>query len=98
MDDHTFKHIKLTGTSDSTMEDAVSNALDKASSSVRNMRWFELVDTRGTIENGKVDRWQVTIEVGVVTIRRIGNRRTVHAVSEQVEVVEVHVTIAIEVA
>ena len=64
MDDHIYKHIKLTGTSTKTMEDAVSNALAKASNTVRNVRWFQLIDTRGAIENGKVKCWQVTIEVG----------------------------------
>jgi hypothetical protein len=46
------------------MEDAVSTAIAKASTSVRNIHWFEVIETRGQVENGKVAHWQVTIKVG----------------------------------
>ena len=64
MNDHIYKKIELVGTSTTGIEDAVNRAIEKASKSVRNMRWFEVVETRGQIEEGKVAHWQVTIEVG----------------------------------
>lgn len=64
MSEHIYKHIELTGTSANGVEDAVSRAIAKASSTVRNIRWFEVIDTRGHVENGKVAHWQVTVKVG----------------------------------
>ena len=64
MSDHTYKHIELTGSSTASIEDAVSGAIARAAKTVRNMRWFEVTETRGHIDNGNVARWQVTIKVG----------------------------------
>lgn len=64
MSDHVYKHIELTGSSPDGIEAAVQNALERASHTVHNMRWLEIRDTRGHIENGRVAHWQVTIEVG----------------------------------
>lgn len=64
MSAHVYKHIELTGSSPTSIEDAVSRAITKASDSVRNIRWFELIDTRGHVEKGKVAHWQVTLKVG----------------------------------
>ena len=64
MTDHVYKHIELTGTSVNSIEDAVKNAVNKANQSVRNMRWFQMTDLRGHIDNGMVAHWQVTIKVG----------------------------------
>src|ERR1039457_2246487 len=64
MSNHVYKRIELTGSSTKTIEDAVSTAIAKASKSVRNIDWFEVVETRGHVENGKVAHWQVTIKVG----------------------------------
>jgi flavin-binding protein dodecin len=64
MPDHVYKHIELTGSSKNNIEEAVQNAVVKANQSVRNMRWFEMVDLRGHIDNGNVSHWQVTIKVG----------------------------------
>lgn len=64
MSDHVYKHIELTGSSTSSIEEAVSNALARASKTVKNMRWFQVIDTRGHIEEGAVAHWQVTIKVG----------------------------------
>ena len=64
MEDHTYKLIELTGTSSKSLEDAVQNALTKASKTVDEMRWFKVMDTRGRIEDGNVSQWQVTIKVG----------------------------------
>ncbi|MGH7128008.1 MAG: dodecin [Planctomycetaceae bacterium] len=63
-DEHVYKLIELTGSSATTMEDAVNNALARASQTVRNMRWFEVVETRGDVQNGRAAHWQVTIKVG----------------------------------
>jgi hypothetical protein len=64
MSNHVYKHIELTGSSTKNIEDAVSGAIAKASLSLRNIHWFEVVETRGHVENGKVAHWQVTIKVG----------------------------------
>lgn len=64
MSGHIYKHIELTGSSTTGIEDAVNRAVSKAAATVRNMRWFEVTDTRGHIENGKVVHWQVTVKVG----------------------------------
>jgi len=64
LSNHVYKHIELTGSSTRNIEDAVSTAIAKASLSVRNIHWFEVVETRGHVEKGKVAHWQVTIKVG----------------------------------
>ncbi|MBI9045287.1 MAG: dodecin domain-containing protein [Anaerolineaceae bacterium] len=64
MSDHVYKKIELIGSSKVSIEDAVQCALKKASESIHNMRWFEIVETRGQIEEAKVAYWQVTIKVG----------------------------------
>ena len=64
MPDHIYKHIELTGSSKNSIEEAVQNAVVKANESVRNMRWFQMVDLRGHIDNGIVSHWQVTIKIG----------------------------------
>lgn len=64
MSDHVYKLIELTGSSTTTLEDAIQNAITRASKTVRNMRWLQVMETRGHIENNKVAHWQVTIKVG----------------------------------
>ncbi len=64
MSDHIYKIVEITGTSTSTMEDAINNAVAKASQSIHNMRWFTVVETRGDIDGGAVKHWQVTIKIG----------------------------------
>jgi dodecin len=59
-----FKIIELAGTSSTSIEDAVQNAISKAGETVREMRWFEVIETRGMIDNGGVLEWQVTIKIG----------------------------------
>ena len=61
---HVYKHIELTGSSTIGIEDAVETAIAKASATVRNSHWFEVVETRGHVEAGKVAHWQVTLKVG----------------------------------
>jgi hypothetical protein len=64
MKDPVYKLIELTGTSRTSIEDAVANALKRAHKTVKNLRWFSVTETRGCIDKGKVDHWQVTIKVG----------------------------------
>ena len=64
MSNHIYKKIELVGSSADSIEDAVQNAISKASKSLRNLRWFEVLETRGQIEEGKIAHWQVTIKVG----------------------------------
>lgn len=61
---HVYKLIELTGTSSTSIEDAVAGAIQLAHKTIRNLCWFQVVETRGSINKGKVDRWQVTIKVG----------------------------------
>ena len=64
MDEHVYKTIELTGSSKVSIEDAVKNAIAKAAESVHNLRWFQVVDSRGYIENDAVSYWQVTLKIG----------------------------------
>ena len=64
MSEHVYKHIELTGSSKTSVQDAIENAIERAAKSLRGMQWFEVTDTRGHIEDGKVAWWQVTVKVG----------------------------------
>jgi dodecin len=64
MNDHVYKIIELTGSSQSSIEDAVNNAIVRAAKTIRNMRWFQVTETRGYIDNNNVAYWQVTVKIG----------------------------------
>ena len=64
MSDHVYKKIEITGTSTTTLEDAIQNAVSRAAKTVHSLRWFEVVETRGDIHEGKGAHWQVTVKVG----------------------------------
>lgn len=64
MQDHVYKTVELTGTSATSQEEAIQNAIARASKTVRNMRWFQVVESRGAIDDGKVAQWQVILKVG----------------------------------
>ncbi len=64
MPDHVYKIIEIVGTSSKSIEDAVNNALEKASKTVRGMSWLQVVETRGHIEKQKLTTWQVVVKVG----------------------------------
>lgn len=64
MSDHVYKILELTGSSTTTIEDAVANAIAKAAKTMRNMHWFQILETRGQIVQGKVAHWQVTLKIG----------------------------------
>jgi len=64
MRDHIYKHVQLTGSSKTSSDDAIRAAIERAAQTVREMRWFKVIETRGHIENGRVVHWQVTVEIG----------------------------------
>ena len=64
MKNHVYKLIELTGTSTTSIEDAIVRAIQRAHKTIKNLAWFQVVETRGNIDKGKVDHWQVTIKVG----------------------------------
>lgn len=64
MSEHVYKLIELTGSSKKGMQAAIENAITKASKSLRNISWFQVVDTRGHVADGKIAHWQVTLKVG----------------------------------
>ena len=64
MKDHVYKIVELTGTSTTSIEEAVASAIQRAHKTVKKLSWFQVVETRGSINKGKVNHWQVTIKVG----------------------------------
>lgn len=64
MSDHVYKITELCGSSPTSIEDAVSNAVARASKTLRNLRWLEVVETRAHLDQGKVAHWQVTVKIG----------------------------------
>jgi hypothetical protein len=64
MSDHIYKLIELTGSSTKSSDDAIQSAIHKASQSVKHMDWFEVLETRGSIKEGGVQYWQVTLKIG----------------------------------
>lgn len=64
MKDRVYKHIELTGTSTTSIEDAVNTALKRAGKTIKNLRWLQIVETRGDIDKNRVAHWQVTLKVG----------------------------------
>jgi len=62
--DHIYKKIELVGTSQTSIEEAVNNAVAKAAESVRNIRWVEILETRCHVENQKIVYWQVSVKIG----------------------------------
>ena len=63
-DDHVYRVIEIVGTSEESIEDAVTSAISRASSTLRNLRWFEVVRTSGHIVDGAIQHYQVTLKVG----------------------------------
>src|ERR1700722_7644858 len=90
MKDHVYKILELVGSSEKSIDDAIRNAITRASKTIRDMKWFEVVQTRGHIENGSVRHYQVTLRVGFTLegefpakLRRVfrwggGNPRSCH--------------------
>ncbi len=64
MADHVYKSVELTGSAATSVDDAVRNAITRASKTLHSLRWFEVTSVRGGIENGSLAHWQVTMKVG----------------------------------
>jgi flavin-binding protein dodecin len=64
MQDKTYKLIELVGASGTSMEDAIQNAIARANQTLKNLDWFEVVEARGLIQDGKVNQFQVKLKVG----------------------------------
>ncbi len=64
MSDHVYKKIEVVGSSTISSDDAIRNAVERAGKSVHHMNWFEVVESRGHIQDGKVAHWQVTVKIG----------------------------------
>ena len=64
MSDHVYRTTELVGSSTTSIEDAVNQAVERAAKTLRHLGWFEVVETRGHIEGGKIAHWQVTVKIG----------------------------------
>ena len=64
MPDHVYRIIEVAGSSEKTIEDAIQNAVGRASRTLRQVGWFEVVETRGHVENGKVAHYEVNLKIG----------------------------------
>jgi flavin-binding protein dodecin len=64
MTDHTYRIIELAGSSEVSHADAIENAIARASKTMRHLRWFEVTQMRGEIEDGHIQHYQVTMKVG----------------------------------
>lgn len=64
MSEHVYEIIELVGSSREGFDEAIRNAISKASETVQEMRWFKVTDTRGYIEEGEIAYWQVTVKIG----------------------------------
>ena len=64
MADHVYKTIELVGSSTTGSDDAIRAAVTRAAETIRNIRWFQVVETRGHLEDGRIAHWQVTVKVG----------------------------------
>lgn len=64
MPEHVYKTIEITGSSPKSIEDAVQAAVSRSGETLHNLRWFEVTDVRGHIQDGKIEHWQVTAKIG----------------------------------
>lgn len=64
MSDHVYKSVELTGSSKTSSDDAIRTAIERASKTIRDIRWFQVTDVRGHVEEGAVAHWQVTLRIG----------------------------------
>ncbi len=64
MSKHVYKMVEIVGSSDAGTDDAIRNAVETAAKTLRNIDWFEVVQTRGHIVQGKIGHWQVTLKIG----------------------------------
>jgi flavin-binding protein dodecin len=64
MEDHVYRIIEVAGSSDKSIDEAIQNAVTRASRTLHHLRWFEVLQTRGHVENGKVRHYQVVVKIG----------------------------------
>lgn len=64
MSDRNYKVVEVVGTSPSSIEDAITGAIERTSKTVRDVRWFDVIETRGHVVDGKVDHYQVALKIG----------------------------------
>ena len=64
MSGHVYKKVEIVGSSPNSMQEAIENGVAKAAETLHNLRWFEVVDTRGQLEDGQIAHWQVTLKIG----------------------------------
>ena len=64
MDEHVYKKIEVVGSSKKSVDEAIQNAITKAAKTIHNMRWFEIMQTRGYLENGEISYYQVDLKIG----------------------------------
>lgn len=64
MSEHVYKTVELTGSSDKSSDDAIRVAIERASKTVRDIRWFHVTDVRGHVHDGRIAHWQVTLKIG----------------------------------
>ena len=64
MSEHVYKMLELVGSSTKSTDDAVRNAIERAGKTVRNLDWFEVLETRGHIDKGMIAHWQVKVKIG----------------------------------
>ncbi len=64
MEDHIYRVIQIVGSSEKSVDDAIQRAVTRASQTLRNLRWFEVVESRGHIDEGKIQHYQVTLKIG----------------------------------
>ena len=62
--EHVYKTVEITGSSKKSMEEAVERAIERSAATTKYLRWFEVKDVRGHIEDGAIDHWQVTVRIG----------------------------------
>jgi flavin-binding protein dodecin len=64
MDDHVYRVIEIAGSSTKSIDDAIQSAVARASKTLRHLRWFEVIQTRGHLDEGKIQLYQVTLKIG----------------------------------
>jgi len=64
MSDHVYKVVEIVGSSSKGTDDAIQNAIGRASKTLKNLDWFEVIETRGHVANGKIGHYQVTLKIG----------------------------------
>lgn len=61
---HVYKKVEIVGSSPNSLQEAIENGVAKAAESLHNLRWFEVVETRGQLEDSQIAHWQVTLKIG----------------------------------